>query len=100
MARSLLDLMKQSNSVEVAVTERSLGSVSLLSNSGEYALLEQVAPRRKSTDPNHVGIWLNGSDRVRVCEEIFKRTWESLTEEERSLGSTRGQLLDAATQSG
>jgi len=98
IARSLLESMKRSGSLEVAVTERSLGPVSLLSG-GEYALLEQIAPRRRSTDPNHVGLWVTGPDRVKACEEIFERIWGSLTEEERSLDSSRGRLFDVVANS-
>ncbi len=96
VARSMLDLMEQSKSAEVAVTDRSLGSVSLLTVSGGYALLEQLSPRRKSTDPKHVAIWLTGDGRVGLCEKLVDRIWDSLTLDERSLGTARGRLLDAA----
>ncbi len=96
MARSMLDLMGQSKSAEVAVTDRSLGSVSLLTVSGGYALLEQLSPRRKSTDPMHVAIWLTGDGRVGLCDKLVDRIWDSLTSDERSPATARGRLLDAA----
>ncbi len=96
MARALLDLLRHSKTAEVAVTDRSLGPVSLQSVAGGYALLEQLAPRRKSADPSHVAIWLTGEGRVRVCEEMVDRIWVSLTEDERSLATSRGRLFDAA----
>jgi transcriptional regulator with XRE-family HTH domain len=97
IASSVRSVIDQDELVEVAITERQLGTINV-SISGDYALVEQLVSRRGAKGNEHVALWLSGARRVAALEATIDRTWESLTASERDPATVRDRLkrMDAA----
>ena len=91
ITRSVLSIIDQDELVEVAVTERQLGTVNVLV-SGGYGLVEQLVSRRGAKGSSHVALWLSGAQRVSEVEAVVDRTWDSLTSTERDPATVRDRL--------
>lgn len=96
-ARSLLSGFE---SAHVAIIKRPAGDVNMFSVSSGYAMFERISARQGPFRPEHVALWLSGTNRVAAGDELFDRLWESLSDEERDQGSVRERLRGVASQSG
>ncbi len=95
IARSLLATSEAFGSAEIAVTERSISDVNLLSVGSNHAILERITDRRGTRSPDHVAIWLCGNERVGPCDDVVDRLWSTLNDEERSREAARTRLQAA-----
>jgi transcriptional regulator with XRE-family HTH domain len=99
IARSLLAAPARMEPVELALTARSLGGISVLTVAGGYGVLEQLPTRRGTRGTRRVAIWLSGTTHVGPCEEVVERLWQALTTEERDPARVRSRLEQIAAQS-
>ena len=100
IARSLLSVTESYASMDLAVTDRSLGEINLLAVAGNYGVLERLADRRGERSPERVAVWLAGATRITPVDEAMDRLWDNLSEQERDRNLALSHLRDVASQSG
>lgn len=91
IARSVRSVIDQDELVEVAITERQLGTVNVALG-GEFGIAEQLVSRRGAKGEEHVALWI-GTERARTAlDRTIDRIWQSLSAAERDPGTVRARL--------
>jgi DNA-binding XRE family transcriptional regulator len=93
IARSVRSIIDQDELVEVAVTERQLGSVNLLI-SGDHAVAEQLVSRRGAKGSSHVALWLNSARTISSLDAVVSRIWDGISSSERDPATVRERLQE------
>jgi len=96
IARSVRSVIDQDELVEVAITDRQLGTVNLVL-AGGFGVAEQLVSRRGAKGGNHVALWVGAERSVAALDQAIDGIWQSLSAAERDPVTVRTRLQQLET---
>lgn len=95
IASSLLDVLRQQEAAEIAITDHSFGPVNMLVVDGTYGVLEQLPRPTRSANGRrrkHAALWIIGAERALALSDLVDHHWDRIPDEQKDSATVMARL--------